>query len=127
MQSRASASMIQVLEDLILRRDGNCTVVSAWSLPNNDRMRGLGLGCVWAVLCPFCEEFHAHSPGEVFRAPHCGTEQDDNQYLLEFRGTLPQQHQERFCRSVKNGLPRLLQTWAQAGPLDDASTELLAA
>ncbi len=127
MQSHAPANMIQSLKDLIAQCDGYCVVAPAWGLPNNDSMRGLGLGCVWAVLCPFCEEFHAHSPGEELRTPHCGTEQDGSQYLLEFRGPLPQQHQERFCRSVKNGLPRLLQTWAQAGTLDDAPAELLAA
>jgi hypothetical protein len=59
--------------------------------------------------------------------PHCGNEQDDTRYLPEFRGTLPQQYQERFCRSVKGGLPRLLQTWPEAGALDDTAEELLAA
>jgi hypothetical protein len=126
-QSHASANMMQALKDLLARCDGCCTVASAWSLPNNDRMRSLGLGCVWAVLCPFCEEFHTHSPGEELRMPHCGNEQDDTRYLPEFRGTLPQQYQERFCRSVKGGLPRLLQTWPEAGALDDTAEELLAA
>jgi len=82
---------------------------------------------MWAVLCPFCEEFHAHSPGEELRMPHCGSEQNDTRYLLEFRGTLPHQYQERFCLSIKSGLPRLLKTWAGAGTHEYAAAELLAA
>lgn len=125
-RSHASAGMIQALKELVARCDG-CTVASAWSLPNNDRMRGLGLGRVWAVLCPFCEDFHVHAPGEELRLPHCGSEQEDTRYLLEFCGTLPQHYQDRFCRSVKSGLPRLLQTWAEAGTSAGTAAELLAA
>src|SRR5262245_61822628 len=29
-----------------------CYGVSAWSLPDSAKMRGLGIGRMWAVLCP---------------------------------------------------------------------------
>src|SRR5690606_8075141 len=53
----------------LLSRRGRCVPVLAWSLPDSPKMRGLGLGRMWAVLCPYCDEFHTHSPGEGRRTP----------------------------------------------------------
>jgi hypothetical protein len=92
-----------------------CMAVSAWSLPDSPRMRGLGLGRMWAVLCPFCHEFHTHSPGaESGRIPHCCGERDPRRYRLEFAGPIPVQHRTRFYRSSKSGLPRLLHHWPES-------------
>src|SRR5262245_29809391 len=53
------------------RAAGQCLPALAWSLPDSPKMRGLGLGRMWTVLCPYCDEFHTHSPGEGQRTPHC--------------------------------------------------------
>jgi hypothetical protein len=96
-------------------RGEQCIVVPAWSLPDNPRMRGLGLGHMWAVLCPFCDRFHTHSPGEGGRTPHCGNESEQRCYALVFAGPLPVRHRMPFYRSCKSGLPRLLNDWSETG------------
>ena len=90
-------------------------------------MRGLGLGRMWAVLCPFCDEFHTHSPEEGRRTPHCCAERDRRSYALEFAGALPVEYRTRFYRSSKSGLPRLLHRWPEAGAERSEPVELLAA
>jgi hypothetical protein len=90
-----------------------CQPVLAWSLPDSPKMRGLGLGRMWAVLCPYCGEFHTHSPGEGRRTPHCCGEQDRQHYVLEFAGLLPVAYRTRFYRSSKSDLPRLLHRWPE--------------
>jgi hypothetical protein len=101
--------------------------VAAWSLPDSPKMRGLGLGRMWAVLCPFCNEFHTHSPGEGGRTPHCCGERDRRRYVLEFAGALPVEHRTRFYRSSKSGLPRLLHHWPETGVHRSEAIGLLAA
>jgi hypothetical protein len=88
--------------------------VLAWSLPDSPKMRGLGLGRMWTVLCPYCHEFHTHSPGEGRRTPHCCSERDRQHYILEFAGLLPVAYRTRFYRSYKSGLPRLLYRWPES-------------
>jgi len=90
-------------------------------------MRGLGLGRMWAVLCPFCDEFHTHSPGEDSRTPHCCNERDRRSYVLEFAGALPVEYRTRFYRSSKAGLPRLLHRWPETGVERSEEVRLLAA
>ena len=109
------------------RAKGHCLSVLAWSLPDSPKMRGLGLGCMWAVLCPFCREFHTHSPGEGRRTPHCCSNRDHGQYILEFAGALPVEYRTPFYRSSKAGLPRLLHQWQEAGIYRPEAGELLAA
>ena len=101
--------------------------VPAWSLPDSPKMRGLGLGRMWAVLCPFCNEFHTHSPGEGGRIPHCCGDRDGRRYELEFAGSLPVEHRTRFYRSSKSGLPRLLHHWPETGVHRSDAIGLLAA
>ncbi len=101
--------------------------VPAWSLPDSAKMRGLGLGRMWTVLCPFCNEFHTHSPGEGGRMPHCCGERDRRRYVLEFAGSLPVEHRTRFYRSAKSGLPRLLHHWPETGVHRSEAIGLLAA
>jgi hypothetical protein len=97
----------QLKEILGLRADG-CMRVPAWSLPENQKARGLGLGRMWAVLCPFCDDFHVHSPGEELCVPHCADDWDSAEYQLAFDGELPIEHRERFYRSCSRSLPRLV-------------------
>jgi hypothetical protein len=82
--------------------------VPAWSLPDSPRMKGLGLGRVWAVMCPFCAEFHTHVPGEGRRSAYCGSEADPRTYRLHHAGELPRELREQFCSSVRQDLPRFL-------------------
>jgi hypothetical protein len=117
----------QLKELLDWRGRGRCLPVSAWSLPDSPKMRGLGLGHMWAVLCPYCDEFHTHSPGEGRRTPHCCSERDRQHYVLEFDGALPVEHRTRFYRSSKSGLPRLLHRWPDAGSHRSEAIGLLAA
>jgi hypothetical protein len=112
---------------LAWRSHGHCLTVLAWSLPDSPKMRGLGLGRMWAVLCPYCDEFHTHSPGEGRRTPHCCGERDKQHYVLEFAGALPVEHRTRFYRSSKSGLPRLLHRWPDASPHRSEVAGLLAA
>ena len=101
------------------RASAHFPVVQAWSLSNEPRMRGLGLGRVWAVLCPFCDQFHTHLPGEGGRTPPCCADTAHRQYILLHAGVLPFEHRTRFCRSVRGDLPRLLQQWPEpATPLE---------
>jgi hypothetical protein len=109
------------------RNRSHCLSVQAWSLPDSPKMRGLGLGRMWAVLCPYCDEFHTHSPGEGRRTPHCCSERDKQHYILEFAGPLPVEHRTRFYRSSKSGLPRLLHRWPEPGPERSEIAGLLAA
>jgi hypothetical protein len=109
------------------RGRGHCLPVSAWSLPDSPKMRGLGLGRMWAVLCPYCEEFHTHSPGEGRRTPHCCGERDRQHYVLEFAGALPLEYRTRFYRSSKSGLPRLLHRWPETNLHRSEAIGLLAA
>ena len=109
------------------RGRGHCLPVPAWSLPDSPKMRGLGLGSMWAVLCPYCEEFHTHSPGEGRRTPHCCSERDRHHYELEFSGALPVEYRTRFYRSSKSGLPRLLHRWPETGVHRSEAIGLLAA
>ena len=108
-------------------RTEECVAIPAWSLPDSPRMRGLGLGRMWAVLCPFCEEFHTHSPGEGARMPHCCGDRDPRRYVLQFAGPLPVEHRTRFYRSSKSGLPRLLHRWPETGVHRSEAVGLLAA
>lgn len=117
----------RVKELLEWRGRALCVPVPAWSLPDSPKMRGLGLGRMWTVLCPFCEEFHTHSPGEGRRTPHCCGERDRQHYILEFAGALPVEYRTRFYRSSKSGLPRLLHRWPEAGVHRTEPVELLAA
>ena len=80
--------------------------VPAWSLP--DRMRSLGLGRMWAVLCPYCNRFHMHSPGDGRRKPHCCGEHDERHYMVQFSGPLPLHHHRQFFRSSRADLPKFL-------------------
>lgn len=68
---------------------------------------------MWAVLCPFCRDFHTHSPGAGVRTPHCCSERDGQRYALEFAGQLPVEHRLRFYLSARAGWPRLLHQWPQ--------------
>lgn len=118
------------LAETLLKGDqGRSLQVQAWSLPDNRKMRGLGLGHMWTVLCPYCHEFHTHSPGEGRRTPHCCSNKDRNHYILEFAGTLPFEHHGRFYHSSKAGLPRLLHQWPGANSHSHGAQplELLAA
>jgi hypothetical protein len=90
-------------------------------------MRGLGLGRMWAVLCPYCNEFHTHSPGEGGRTPHCCGERDRRSYILQFAGALPVEHRTRFYRSSRSGLPRLLHHWPETPVHASEAVRLLAA
>lgn len=117
----------RVKSHLGARASGVCPVVPAWSLPENHKIRSLGLGRMWAVLCPFCEEFHTHSPGEARRIPHCSTDQDSGQYLLEHAGLLPLEHRAQFCQSSKTWLPRLLHQWDETTFQDADAQERIAA
>jgi hypothetical protein len=102
-----------IRELLEWRGRAQCLPVFAWSLPDSPKMRGLGLGRMWTVLCPFCHEFHTHSPGEGRRTPHCCSERDRQHYVLAFAGALPVEYRTRFYRSSKSGLPRLLHRWPE--------------
>jgi hypothetical protein len=119
---------VELARDLLSWRGrGRCFGVPAWSLPDSPKMRGLGLGRMWAVLCPYCEEFHTHSPGEGRRTPHCCSEREKQHYVLEFAGPLPVEHRTRFYRSSKSGLPRLLHRWPDPSPERSEIAGLLAA
>jgi hypothetical protein len=109
------------------RSHARCATVPAWSLPDSPKMRGLGLGHMWTVLCPYCDEFHTHSPGEGRRTPHCCSERDRQHYVLEFAGAMPVEHRTRFYRSSKSGLPRLLHRWPEPEPERVQVAGLLAA
>jgi hypothetical protein len=109
------------------RARGHCLSVPAWSLPDSPKMRGLGLGHMWTVLCPYCDEFHTHSPGEGQRTPHCCGERDRRHYDLRFAGALPVEHRTRFYRSSKSGLPRLLHRWPEPAAEHSEVVGLLAA
>lgn len=104
-----------------------CVPVPAWSLPDSPKMRGLGLGRMWTVLCPYCHEFHTHSPGEGRRTPHCCSERDRRHYVLELAGALPVEYRTRFYRSKKSGLPRLLHRWPEPEMAQAEPARLLAA
>ena len=111
--------------------DGQFHRVLAWSLPDSRKMRGLGLGRMWAVLCPYCQRFHMHSPGEGRRTPHCCAENDDRHYALEFAGSLPLEHHRRFYRTSRVDLPKLVAQWPEtcmeAKSADLLPAELMAA
>lgn len=109
------------------RGRAQCLQVQAWSLPDSPKMRGLGLGRMWTVLCPYCDEFHTHSPGEGRRTPHCCSERDRKSYLLEFAGALPVEYRTRFYRCKKSGLPRLLHRWPEPDIAQAEPARLLAA
>ena len=104
---------------------GNC--VPAWSLPDSRRMRSLGLGRMWAVLCPYCHRFHLHSPGEGRRTPHCCASGEDHHYVLEFSGPLPLDQHRRFYRSSRAQLPKFLHEWPEDICEDAEGRELMAA
>jgi hypothetical protein len=101
-------------EALLKGNNWSLPLVQAWSLPENRRMQRLGLGCMWAVLCPYCDGFHMHSPGEGRRVAHCCAHGDDQFYLLEHVGVLPDEHHDRFCEWVRSDLPRLVKAPADA-------------
>jgi hypothetical protein len=122
------ASCLARLRQIVLRHArSECQLVPAWSLPDSRKIRGLGLGSMWAVLCPFCREFHTHSPGDGRRTPHCCSGKDRKHYVLEFAGDLPAAYRARFHRSSKAGLPRLLHQWTEAASEHSDAVELLAA
>ncbi len=114
-------------QKLLSGGDGHSLQVEAWSLPDSRKMRSLGLGRMWAVLCPYCHGFHMHSPGEGRRTPHCCADRDSKRYVLNFAGALPLQHHRRFYRSSRAGLPRLLVQWPETVCDTAAPTDLLAA
>ena len=122
------AGVVERVRSLLgARASGMCPVVPAWSLPESHKIRSLGLGSMWAVLCPFCEEFHTHSPGEARRIPHCCPDQDAGQYLLEHAGPLPLEHRAGFCQSSRTWLPRLLNQWEETSFEEADAQELIAA
>lgn len=112
---------------LLSDSNGQSCQVPAWSLPESRKMRGLGLGRMWAVLCPYCHRFHLHSPGEGRRTPHCCADKDSNHYVLGFAGALPMQHHRRFYRASRADLPRVLDQWPAMGSDHVEPAELLAA
>lgn len=112
-------------ETLLSGADG--AQVQAWSLPDSRKMRSLGLGRMWAVLCPYCRRFHMHSPGEGRRTPHCCADKDNAHYVLAFAGPLPLQHHRRFFRSSRGDLPRVLDQWPVAACDEAEPAELMAA
>lgn len=84
-------------------------VLPAWSLPNNPRMRGLGLGRVWVVACPYCRRYHMHAPQEGSRPAQCHAMANRPElYVLHYEGELPRGLWERFCLNVTDEKPRLL-------------------
>jgi hypothetical protein len=88
---------------------GEIPVLAAWSLPNNPKMRGLGLGRAWVVACPFCRCYHVHAPEEGCRPAHChGSPSDLDIYALRYEGELPRGLWERFHLSVLEEKPKLL-------------------
>jgi hypothetical protein len=112
------AGCAQDLRDTLFKGTGaGCPEVQAWSLPDSRRMRALGLGCIWAVMCPHCSEYHMHSPGEGRRTAHCSAG-DTRHYTVAFAGALPLEHHTRFQHWVMAHLPRLVQ---QAGAHDQES------
>lgn len=117
----------RIREVLDWRGRAQCLQVRAWSLPDSPKMRGRGIGRMWTVLCPYCDEFHTHSPGEGRRTPHCCSERDHRHYVLEFAGALPVEYRARFYRSEKSGLPRLLHRWREPGDAQAEPVGLLAA
>jgi hypothetical protein len=117
----------RIREALERRRGAQCHLVLAWSLPDSPKMRGLGLGRMWTVLCPYCDEFHTHSPGEGRRTPHCCSERDRQHYLLEFAGALPVQYRTRFYSSSRSGLPRFMHRWSEPDIAQAEPARLLAA
>ena len=120
--------MIDGLKAMLARPDAAAAVaIAAWSLPDSHRARSLGLGWMWAVLCPYCDAFHLHSPGEGRRTPHCCSDRERGQYVLEHAGTLPLEHRARFYRSSMAGLPRLLHHWPERGARREDVSDLLAA
>jgi len=126
--SRWRVRVGEILREILdWRSRAQCLPVRAWSLPDSPKIRGLGLGHMWTVLCPYCDEFHTHSPEEGRRTPHCCTEHDRQHYELEFAGALPVEYRTRFYRSSKSGLPRLLHRWPEAGESRIEPAELLAA
>lgn len=114
-------------ETILNGANGQSVKVPAWSLPESRKMRGLGLGRMWAVLCPYCKRFHMHSPGEGPRTPHCCADQDNDRYVLEFAGALPLEHHRRFFRSSRADLPRLLDEWPETASATAQPAELMAA
>jgi hypothetical protein len=95
---------VQALEAL-----GELPVLAAWSLPNNPKMQGLGLGRVWVVTCPFCRHFHMHAPEEGSRPAHCSDAlKGPALYALRYEGELPRGLWERFRLSAVDDKPRLL-------------------
>jgi hypothetical protein len=84
-------------------------VLAAWSLPNNPKMRGLGLGRVWVVACPFCRRYHVHAPEEGSRPAHChGSPSGLGLYALRYEGELPRGLWDRFRLTVLSDKPKLL-------------------
>jgi hypothetical protein len=127
-RTQPARSLLRRIGDVLIPwRRYDCLVVPAWSLPDSPKMRGLGLGRMWTVLCPYCDEFHSHSPGEGRRTPHCCSERDRQHYVLEFAGALPVEHRNRFYRSSKSGLPRLLHRWPENSAPHSQVAGLLAA
>jgi hypothetical protein len=90
-----------------------CPSVPAWSLPQVTRIANLGLGRVWVVLCPYCNEFHMHAPGEGRRAAPCALAGAVEAYELVYSGELPCGLRNRFHRAVRQDLPKLLFEWQQ--------------
>ncbi len=118
----------RVSNQISWRHRDRCPSVLAWSLPDSRRMRGLGLGHMWAVLCPYCDEFHTQSPGEGQRTPHCCNDRSRPQhYVLAFAGAMPVEHRTRFYRSSKSDLPRLLHHWPEVTAQRSEDMGLLAA
>jgi hypothetical protein len=98
--------------------EAQCPSVSAWSLPQVARISNLGLGRVWVVLCPYCNEFHMHAPGEGRRSAPCGVAGAAESYELAYDGELPCGLRNRFHRAVRQDLPKVLFEWQQpADPL----------
>ncbi len=114
-------------QTLLNKNSGQSLEVVAWSLPESRKMRSLGLGRMWAVLCPYCHRFHMHSPGEGRRTPHCCADRDNTHYVLGFAGPLPLQHHRRFYRTSRGDLPKLLDHWPETVCDEAQPAELMAA
>jgi hypothetical protein len=96
--------------------------VPAWSLP--DSAKGLGLGQVWVVLCPFCRGFHTHLRNEGNRAAPCARSNGTATYALAYAGELPSALREQFRLSMRGDWPKVLLDWPRH---DGSSADLRAA
>jgi hypothetical protein len=88
---------------------GEIPVLAAWSVPNHPKMRGLGLGRIWVVTCPFCRRYHMHAPEEGSRPAHCrALAGAPALYALRYEGDLPRGLWDGFRANMTADKPKLL-------------------